>query len=83
MGNSAITPSHYNNENFTCLDVMIRTHGVDATMNFCILNAFKYLYRHNNKNGLQDIEKAKWYIDKYIELAKQYFNPQIDEKEIR
>ena len=36
----------------------------------CICNAFKYLYRHNRKNGIEDIKKAKWYIDKYIEIKE-------------
>lgn len=37
-------------------------------MDFCVCNAFKYLYRHKRKNGVQDLEKAKWYIEKYIDL---------------
>lgn len=61
-------PSHYETGNFECIDVMIETQGKDAVMNFCICNAFKYLYRHNRKNKIEDIKKAKWYIDKYIEL---------------
>ena len=36
---------------------------------FCICNAFKYLYRHENKNGVEDVRKAKWYLDKYLELV--------------
>lgn len=63
-------PNHYKGSKFECIDVMLETQGTDATMEFCILNAFKYLYRFRGKNGLEDIKKAKWYIDKYIELAK-------------
>ena len=60
-------PSHYTGK-FECIDVMIETQGVEAVKNFCICNAFKYLYRHNGKNGVEDLKKARWYIDKYIEL---------------
>lgn len=35
---------------------------------FCEANAIKYLCRHRNKNGKQDLEKAKHYIDLLIEL---------------
>ena len=64
-------PSHYGTGNFECIDVMIETQGKEAVMDFCVCNAFKYIYRHNNKNGIEDIKKAKWYLDKYIELAEK------------
>lgn len=61
-------PSHYDTGKFECIDVMVETMGIDATMEFCVCNAFKYLYRHKRKNGIQDLEKAKRYIEKYIDL---------------
>lgn len=64
-------PSHYETGNFECIDVMIETQGKEAVMDFCICNAFKYIYRHNNKNGIEDVKKAKWYLDKYIELSEK------------
>ena len=64
-------PSHYETGNFECIDVMVETQGKEAVMDFCICNAFKYIYRHNNKNGVEDIKKAKWYLDKYIELSEK------------
>ncbi len=62
-------PSHYETGKFECIDVMLETQGKDAVLNFCLCNAFKYLYRHNRKNGIEDVKKAKWYVDKYIELV--------------
>ena len=61
-------PSHYETGKFECIDVMIETQGIEAVKNFCICNAFKYLYRAKKKNGLEDYKKAKWYLEKYIEL---------------
>ena len=61
-------PAHYETGKFECIDVMIETQGVEAVKDFCLCNAFKYLYRHNGKNGVEDIKKAKWYIEKYLEL---------------
>ena len=63
-------PSHYETGKYECIDVMLETQGVDAVKDFCICNAFKYLYRHNNKNGSEDISKAHWYLTKYLELEK-------------
>lgn len=64
-------PSHYCTGQYECIDVMIETQGVEATMNFCMCNAFKYLYRHNGKNCLEDVRKADWYLCKYLELAEK------------
>lgn len=71
MADNANHPSHYCTGQYECIDVMIETQGVEATMNFCMCNAFKYLYRHNGKNGLEDVRKADWYLCKYLELAEK------------
>ena len=36
-------PSHYETGKFECIDVMIETQGIEATKNFCVCNAFKYI----------------------------------------
>ena len=50
---------------------MQEVFGTEAVQNFCVCNAFKYLYRHRRKNGKEDIEKARWYINKYLELEEK------------
>jgi hypothetical protein len=64
-------PGHYETGKFECIEVMQEALGIEAVKDFCICNAFKYLYRHKRKNGLEDIKKAKWYIDKYLELSEE------------
>ncbi len=64
-------PKHYELDKIECIDAMEMTQGRGTVMSFCLCNAFKYLWRHNRKNGLEDIKKAKWYLDKYIELAEK------------
>jgi hypothetical protein len=61
-------PAHYETGKFECIDVMVETQGKEAVKAYCLCAAFKYLYRHNRKNGLEDIKKARWYLDKYVEL---------------
>ena len=61
-------PSHYNQGKYECIDVMVETFGVEATKNFCLLNAFKYIWRTGEKNGAEDIKKAIWYLDKVLDL---------------
>ena len=50
-------PSHYETGKFECIDVMIETQGIEATKNFCVCKAFKDIYRHNMKNGEEDLRK--------------------------
>ena len=61
-------PNHYNQGQFECIAVMESIYGIEATMNFCLLCAFKYTWRTNDKDGIQDIDKAIWYLRKYKEL---------------
>ena len=64
-------PSHYKGNKFECIDVMLDTFSKEEVEAFCKLNAFKYLYRANKKNGMEDMKKAEWYIKKYNELTKE------------
>lgn len=34
-------------------------------------NVVKYISRWKSKNGLEDLEKAKWYIERLIELRQE------------
>lgn len=59
-------PSHYNVEGKKeCIVEMREKYGDTALACFCLLNAYKYRYRYELKNGKEDLEKAKWYIDYY------------------
>lgn len=61
-------PQHYTSTSVECIDAMRETQGDEAVKAFCICNAFKYLWRHNSKNGDEDIKKASWYLNKAVEL---------------
>ena len=64
-------PNHYNQGQYECIAVMESIYGIEATMNFCLLCAFKYIWRTNDKDGIQDIDKAIWYLKKYKELQER------------
>ena len=70
VNDSVNHPAHYETGKFECIDVMVETQGKEAVKAYCLCAAFKYLYRHNRKNGLEDIKKARWYLDKYVELEE-------------
>ena len=65
-------PQHYNQGSIECIDAMKSAFGVDEVSSFCKLNAFKYIWRAKNKfNTLEDLKKARWYIDKIIEIQER------------
>lgn len=60
-------PKYYESEcSLECIEVMRLTYGRKMVWDFCICNAFKYLWRYKNKNGKEDLRKAEWYI-RYVE----------------
>lgn len=68
MNDNVNHPKHYAGK-IECIDAMKQCFGTKQTQDFCKLNAFKYLWRCENKNNkLEDIKKAIWYLNKYVEL---------------
>lgn len=61
-------PKHYETGKIECIEAMIETQGVAEVQAFCVCNAFKYLWRHKRKNQLEDVKKAIWYLNKFVEL---------------
>jgi hypothetical protein len=67
-------PSHYTNTKIECIDYLEDILGVEGLKYFCQGNTNKYLHRWRTKNGLQDLEKAQWYLNKLINLEKEHPN---------
>jgi hypothetical protein len=64
-------PEHYNIPGRKeCIDEMIEKFGVEKVRAFCKLNAYKYRYRHELKNGNEDLDKAKWYDRMLLKLTQ-------------
>ena len=63
-------PPHYTSGSIECIDAMIETQGVYAVISFCECNVFKYIWRYRKKNGFEDLKKARWYLNKAIELRE-------------
>ena len=64
-------PKHYNIPGRKeCIVEMIEKFGTEAVEIFCILNAYKYRYRFEQKNGQEDLQKAEWY-DNFASLMRK------------
>ena len=61
MSDSVNHPTHYTRHpsGVECIDVA-------EFMNFCLGNAIKYIWRADEKNGVEDLKKAVWYLEREI-----------------
>lgn len=65
-------PSHYTNGKYECIDILEDiTKDLSGLEAVCTANAVKYLWRWKLKNGVEDLKKANWYINKLIETVEK------------
>lgn len=65
-------PSHYVKNGLQCINVIASIYGIDAAITFCECNAFKYLFRCNDKGKKdEDLAKAKKYLSMRDELKEK------------
>lgn len=54
-------PSHYNQGKIEVIDFII-----DQKMDYLGGNIIKYVSRYKHKNGIEDLKKARWYLERLI-----------------
>lgn len=68
MSDNVSHPSHYCQGDIECIDAIkaatIGKTGIEAV---CVANIIKYLWRYENKNGLEDVRKSAWYVNRLIQ----------------
>jgi len=66
MAQDNINPSHYKQGKIEVIDFIL-----DQELNYLEGNIIKYVSRYKYKNGLEDLKKAQWYLNKVmLELTK-------------
>jgi hypothetical protein len=66
------SPHHYTQGDVECVDAIksatINKKGIEAV---CVANIIKYLWRYEEKGGIESVEKAEWYLKRLLlELEK-------------
>jgi hypothetical protein len=61
-------PSHYTTGGIECIDAMQAMLSRDEFIGYLRGNVFKYQWRYQHKNGVEDLKKAQWYANRLIEL---------------
>ncbi len=60
-----VNPSHYKQGSIECIEAI--KSALDARfIGYLSGNILKYLWRWESKNGIEDLKKARWYLDRLI-----------------
>ena len=63
-------PSHYTQGAIECIDAIKEaTKGLFGIEAVCTGNIIKYVWRWKFKNGVEDLHKAEWYLQRLIKEA--------------
>ena len=57
-----INPSHYRQGDIELIDYIL-----DQKFDYLEGNIIKYVSRYKNKNGVEDLNKAQWYLRRLID----------------
>ena len=68
MAESVNHPRHYKQGGMEVIDVIEAfTQECTASESFYVGNIIKYVCRFKKKNGIEDLKKARWYLDRLID----------------
>ena len=60
-----VNPSHYKQGSIECIEAIKAALG-NGFISYLWGNVIKYLWRWPKKNGIEDLKKARWYLDRLI-----------------
>lgn len=70
MNNAVNSPIHYQMGKHETIDMIESTLGDKGFAAYCQGNIVKYLSRFRFKNGVEDLQKAEWYLKKLIQSVQ-------------
>lgn len=62
------SPSHYNKGSVECIYAIESSMTKEAFCGYLKGNVIKYMYRYEDKGGVESLQKAQWYLNKLINL---------------
>ena len=61
------SPAHYRvGGEIECIDYIYQQLGAEGIKTYLEGNILKYMHRWSFKNGVEDLRKARWYLEKLI-----------------
>ena len=70
MNDSVNHPNHYTQGSIETIDYMESVLTKDELLGSYKFNVLKYVSRERYKNGLEDLKKARWYLNRLIEYLE-------------
>lgn len=64
-------PKHYTFGGIELVDVWEATMSSEALQGLYKGNVMKYLWRYEHKNGLEDLKKAQFYLERLIKVVEE------------
>ncbi len=61
-----INPKHYKRGAIECIDAIQASLSEEQFKGYLKASAIKYLWRYEQKNGLEDLQKADWFLQRLI-----------------
>lgn len=63
-------PKHYASNKVECIDYIRQQLSREQFTGYCEGNIIKYIHRYKDKNNIEDLEKAMWYVNKLIDILE-------------
>lgn len=63
-------PQHYNAGGIEAIEAILAATN-EQSEGYLQGNIMKYVWRYRYKNGLEDLQKAQWYLSKLIDVYKE------------
>ena len=66
----SINPDHYKSGDIECIDAIKASLDKQQFKGYLKASIIKYLWRYEKKNGLEDLQKADWFLQRLIKEEK-------------
>ena len=74
-------PAHYTHGKYEAIDVIEDSLCPEFVEGFLAGNVLKYMLRYRYKDGLTDLRKARWYLDRLIDRLEEVDDEQRDRQD--
>ena len=70
MSDNVNKPPHYTTGAIECIDAIEAALTEEEFRGYCKGNVMKYTWRERTKGGDESMQKAAWYLDRMLGVAK-------------
>lgn len=78
MSDNVNHPDHYTWKSVECFKVLeVMIQGLASYAACLMWNIIKYLYRYPKKNGVEDLKKARYYLDELIRWESEHLDKKV------